>query len=85
MKPDTPTKTELLQRIALLESDRNLHRNAAMEADLRTRAAVRGEKRERAKGQAVADATAKLIAEPTDPDYRSGAREALARWMEPQS
>lgn len=43
MKPDTPTKTELMQRIVLLERERNEHRNAAMEADLRTQAAVRGE------------------------------------------
>ena len=44
MKPDTPTKTELMQRIVLLERERNEHRNAAMEADLRTQAAVRSEK-----------------------------------------
>lgn len=52
MKPETPTKTELHQRIADLERERNEHRNAAMEADLRTQAAVRGEK------QAIARLTA---------------------------
>lgn len=52
VKPDTPTKTELHQRIENLEREvaaqrqaANEHRNAAMEADLRTQAAVRGEKK----------------------------------------
>ena len=65
MKPDTPTKTEMHQRIENLEREvaaqrqaANEHRNAAMEADLRTQAAVRSEK------QALAEnATLKLACE----------------------
>ena len=53
MKPNTPTKIELHLRIADLERERNEHRNAAMEADLRTQAAVRGEKQLEGKLTAV--------------------------------
>lgn len=55
MKPDTPTKTELMQRIVLLERERNEHRNAAMEADLRTQAAVRSEHKQRTALQRITE------------------------------